>query len=149
MGAPSAAAMEVRPLEANAAPPECATGDLLKLTYSNRAGYQELFLFGLDEKMELKWYAPRPPSEMSVPARAGAVDSPIGGAIKLGVNHGPGMVRLYALFGHAPIDAREVEAAVEELKRRGTSLHDAAALPLEGRDDVLARSLLIELTPSK
>jgi hypothetical protein len=153
-GAPSSVAMqgamEIRPLEQAAAPPECATSDLLKLTYSNRAGYQELFLFGLDEKLDLKWYAPRPPSEVSVPARAGAVDSPIGGAIKLGVNHDPGMVRLYALFGHAPIDAREVEAAVDELKRRRTSLHDAAELPLDGRRDVLVRSLLIELTgPAK
>jgi hypothetical protein len=145
----ASATAEVRPLETQAAPPECSTDDLLKLTYSNRGGYQELFLFGLDEKMGIKWYAPRPPSEVSVPASAGAVDSPVGGAVKLSVNHDPGLVRLYALFGRTPIDAHEVESAVEELKRRGTSLRDAGELSLDGRDDVLARSLLIELTPPK
>ncbi len=133
---------EVRALDQGAA---CAAGDLLKLTYSNRAGYEDLFLVGVDDKWELKWYEPRPPSTLSVPAQR-AVDQAIPGAIRLGVNHEPGPVRIYALFAHAPIAAREVEDAVAELRRKHASPRDAAALPLPDRDDVTQRSLLIEVT---
>jgi hypothetical protein len=134
---------EIHPLESAGA--ACGQGDLLKLTYSNKAGYQDLFLVGVDGDYAVKWYEPRPPSAISVPAQRG-VDLPVGGAIRVGVNHDPGPVRIYALFAHAPIAAREIEAAVAELKRTRKSLADAASLPLSYRDDVTQRSLLVEIT---
>ncbi|MSP60985.1 MAG: hypothetical protein EXR72_11695 [Myxococcales bacterium] len=138
-------ATAVQPLVGTTA--QCATGDLLKLTYTNKEGYEDLFLFGVDAHYGIKWYEPRPPSTISIPA-VRAVDQPLGGAIKVGVNHDPGAVRIYALFAHAPIAAREVEAAVDELKRRGAPLRDDAAstLPLGERSDLVQRSLLVEIT---
>jgi hypothetical protein len=137
----------VRPLEdePNATLPQCSAANLLKLTYTNRAGYEELFLVGVDEKYEVKWYEPRPPSTLSVPLTRG-VDQPIAGAIRLGVNHEAGPVRIFALFAHAPIAAREVEDAVAELKRSATNIREVPKLPLSDRDDVLQRSVIFEVT---
>ena len=138
----------IRSLDPGPTPPQCATTDLLKFTYSNQAGYEDVFLFGVDAGWAIKWYEPRPPATLSVPATR-AIDQPLGGAIKIGVNHDPGLVRVFALFGHAPISGREVEDAVAALRLRGISPRDATELPLAGRGDLLQRSLLIEVTRAR
>lgn len=139
---------EVRPLDPGATPPRCAASELLKFSYSNQAGYEELFLVGFDAGWAIKWYEPRPPSTLSIPA-ARAVDQPLGGAIRVGVNHAPGPLRVYALFAHAPLSGREIEEAAARLRQRGAALAEVTALPLDGRDDVVQRSLLIEVTPAR
>ena len=139
---PGAGDGALRGLEARG---RCATGELLKLVYGNPGGRPELFLVGVDGRFAIKWYEPRPPSTVSVPAAKGA-ELPLPGAIRLGVNHQPGPLRIFALVGEAPIAAREIEGAVEELRRRRLDLAEVETLPLPDRDDVAQRSLLIEVT---
>ena len=70
---------------------------------SNPGSYKSVFLVGMDDDHAPKWYAPKPPVAESVPAPAGLQDTPVGGAVKLGVNHGPGRVRIFALFSDKPV----------------------------------------------
>jgi hypothetical protein len=128
--------------------PACDRASHLKLTVSNAGDWSRVFLVGIDDAHALKWYAPRPPESESVEAPAGpdAVDAPVGGAVRLAVNHAPGPVRIFALFSDKPVRAAEVEAAAAALERRGARATDAETLPL-GRPDVLQRSLLIEVRP--
>ena len=109
----------------------------------------------MDDDHAPKWYAPKPlpreaqalnPVIESVPAPNGVQDTPVGGAVKLGVNHGPGRVRIFALFSDKPVRAPEVEAAVDELAKRHVTAQEAEALPLR-RPDVLQRSLLVDIAP--
>ncbi len=95
---------DVRPM-ADGAAARCRTDELLKLAYTNRAGFEDLFVVGFDDDWTVKWYEPRPPSGVSVPAAA-ASDQPVGGAVRIGVNHAPGPVRVFALFSHAPVATR-------------------------------------------
>ena len=59
------------------------------------------------------------------------VDQQIGAAVKLGVNHDPGQVRIYALFSDAPVSTQEVEAAADRAARAGAQVRRRCeALPL-------------------
>src|SRR5262249_28633820 len=97
------------------------------------------------DTLDVKWYAPRPPETASVAAPAG-VDVPLGAAIRLGVNHDPGKVRIYALFSDAPLAASEVEAAAERLRGEHALPSQRESLPLE-RTDVAQRSVLVDVLP--
>jgi hypothetical protein len=125
--------------------PRCARAAQLRLTVSNGGRFQRVFLVGLDDALELKWYAPRPPEAASVPAPAG-VDVPLGAAVRLGVNHDPGKVRIYALFSDAPLTAAEVEAAADRLRVAHVRPSEREALPLE-RADVVQKSVVVDVLP--
>jgi len=125
--------------------PRCARHANLKLTVTNPGGWPRVFLVGVDAQHAIKWYEPRPPESESV-AAPNEADAPVGGAVRLEVNHAAGLVRIYALFSDRPVAATEVEAAVAELGQKGLGPAVAEALPL-GRSDVLQRSLLIEVQP--
>ena len=126
--------------------PMCDRSDQLKLTVTNPGAYKSVFLVGMDDDHAPKWYAPRPPEVASVPAPAGSVDAPVGGAVRLAVNHSAGRVRIFALFSDKPVQATEVESAIDELARRHVTATGAEALPLR-RPDVLQRSLLVDIHP--
>jgi hypothetical protein len=115
----------------------CSMSANLKLTVSNPGRFQRVFVVGVDGERSVKWYAPHPPERESVTAPEG-IDAPVGGAVRLGVNHSPGPVRIYALFSDAPVRADEIEAAAA----KGT----LDKLPL-GRADVQATSLVVEVAP--
>ncbi len=140
---------QVQPLDPNGkAAPRCDRAAQLKLAVSNSGGFKNLFLVGMDGEHELKWYAPRPPETESVaaPLESAGADVPIGASVRLAVNHRPGPVRIFALFSDAPVSAKEVEAATEELAKKNVTAEKADALPLK-REDVLQRSLLIDVEP--
>lgn len=123
--------------------PRCARTTQLRLTVSNAGKFERVFIVGFDDDFNPKWYAPRPPEQQSVPAPAG-VDQPIGAAVRLGVNHDPGKVRIYALFSHAPVSADEVQAAADRLREQGKHPSQIESLPLL-RTDVMQKSLVIDV----
>jgi hypothetical protein len=127
-------------------PPRCERNAQLKLAVSNPGNYKTVFLVGMDDDHAPKWYAPRPPEGESVPAPGGVNDTPVGGAVKLAVNHGPGRVRIFALFSDKPVRSPEVESALDELAKRHVAAAEADSLPLR-RPDVLQRSLLVDIAP--
>ena len=132
-------------LDASGVTPRCTRASQLKLTVSNGGGFGRVFLVGVDDQWNLKWYAPRPPEMASVPAPAG-VDQPVGAAVRVGVNHDPGKVRIYALFSDTPVSASEIEAAAAELGRAHKLPSAEAALPLE-RGDVVQKSVVVNVEP--
>ncbi len=123
--------------------PRCARTTQLRLTVSNGGRFQRVFVVGFDDEFNPKWYAPRPPEEQSVTAPDG-VDQQIGAAVKLGINHDPGKVRVYALFSDAPVSTQEVEAAADRLREQGRKPSQIEALPLL-RTDVIQKSLVLDV----
>jgi hypothetical protein len=138
---PARAGVRAFCLDKSGVTPRCDRDSLLRLTVSNGGGFPYLFLVGLDDALALKWYAPRPPATASVAAPSGS-DVPVGDAVRLGVNHDPGRVHVYALFSQTPIDARDIEAAVAQLSARGQK--PPAELPL-ARSDVTQQSVVLDV----
>jgi hypothetical protein len=128
-------------------PPVCPRSALLKMGVSNPGQYRRVFIVGMDQEHQLKWYAPRPPELESVPvpaAESPGKEVPIGSTVRVAVNHQRGPLRIYALFSDRSVTAAEVDAASDELARRKVGPREALALPLS-RPDVLQRSLLVEI----
>ena len=123
--------------------PRCARTTQLRLTVSNSGKFGRVFLVGFDDEFNPKWYAPRPPEQQSVAAPDG-VDQQIGAAVKLGINHDPGKVRVYALFSDAPVSTQEVQAAADRLREQGRKPSQIDALPLL-RTDVIQKSLVLDV----
>lgn len=123
--------------------PRCARTTQLRLTVSNSGKFQRVFLVGFDDEFNPKWYAPRPPEQQSVSAPDG-IDQQIGAAVKLGINHDPGKVRVYAIFSDAPISTQEVQAAADRLREQGRKPSQIDALPLL-RTDVIQKSLVLDV----
>jgi hypothetical protein len=123
--------------------PRCARTTQLRLTVSNAGKFARVFVIGFDDEFNPKWYAPRPPEQQSVAAPDG-VDQQIGPAVKLGVNHDPGKVRIYALFSDAPVSAQEIEAAADRLREQGRKPSQIESLPLL-RTDVIQKSLVLDV----
>jgi hypothetical protein len=123
--------------------PRCARTTQLRLTVSNAGKFQHVFVVGFDDDFNTKWYAPRPPEQQSVAAPDG-VDQQIGAAVKLGINHDPGKVRVYALFSDAPVTTQEVQAAADRLREQGRKPSQIEALPLL-RTDVIQKSLVLDV----
>jgi hypothetical protein len=72
------------------------------------------------------------------------IDQQIGAAVKLGINHDPGKVRVYALFSDAPVTMQEVQAAADRLREQGRKPSQIDALPLL-RTDVIQKSLVLDV----
>jgi hypothetical protein len=123
--------------------PRCARTTQLRLTVSNAGKFQRVFVVGFDDDFNPKWYAPRPPEAQSVVAPDG-VDQQIGTAVKLGINHDPGRVRIYALFSDAPVTTQEVESAADKLREQGKKPSQIESLPLL-RTDVIQKSLVLDV----
>jgi hypothetical protein len=123
--------------------PRCARSTQLRLTVSNGGKFQRVFLVGLDDEWATKWYAPRPPEQQSVTA-PGGVDQQVAPPVRLGVNHDPGKVRIYALFSDAPVTAQEVESAAERLHQANSKPSDRETLPLL-RTDVVQKSVVLDI----
>jgi hypothetical protein len=121
----------------------CSRAAQLRLTVSNGGKFQRVFLVGLDDDWTPKWYAPRPPEQQSVAAPEG-VDIPVGPAVRLGINHDPGKVRVYALFSDAAVTAQEIEAAAERLRQQGRKPSELEGLPLT-RTDVVQKSVVLDI----
>jgi hypothetical protein len=132
-------------LDAGGVTPRCTRSSQLRLTVSNAGKFRYMFLLGLDEAHAIKWYAPRPPDPASVAAPLGN-DMPVGDAVRLGINHDPGPVRVYAIFSDAPVTTMEIEAAVDEMRQRALSPSKADALPLR-RTDVVQHSVAFDVAP--
>jgi hypothetical protein len=132
-------------LDQSGVTPRCTRASQLKLTVSNGGGFGRVFLVGVDDQWNLKWYAPRPPELASVPAPVG-VDQPVGAAVRVGVNHDPGKVRIYALFSDTPVSASEIEAAAAALGRDHKLPSAEAVLPI-GRGDVVQKSVVVNVEP--
>lgn len=132
-------------LGAEGVTPRCTRDSQLKLTVSNAGKFGRVFLVGLDDDWAPKWYAPRPPEIQSVTAPDG-VDVPVGPTVRLGVNHDPGKVRIYAVFSDAPVTSQEIEAAAEQLRQQGKTPSQVDALPLL-RTDVVQKSVVIDVEP--
>jgi hypothetical protein len=138
---------EVTALDPAAVPPRCPATAQLKLAATNHSRHTHLFLVGVDGDHAIKWYAPRPPEAQSIVFSPGpAADQPVGAAIRIGVNHRAGPLRIYGLFSDQPVSADEVRGAVSDLERRHVGIDRADQLPL-GRQDVDAVSLLVEIAP--
>jgi hypothetical protein len=134
-------------LDDNGVTPRCTRDSQLRLTVSNGGKFRYVFLFGLDDAHAVKWYAPRPPETSSVAAPAGS-DVPIGDAMRLGVNHDPGTVRVYALFSDAPVSSTDIEASIEKMHTTKPSLTSADADPLPlARTDVVQHSVTFDVQP--
>ena len=110
----------------------CGLGDVLKFAYTNRSELPYLFLVGLDERYAVKWYEPHPPRTTSVEVKKDAVNQTIPRAVKIGVNHEAGALRLYAIFSAQPVEARQIEAAAAAAKKAKIPLARLTALTLEG-----------------
>ena len=123
--------------------PRCARTTQLRLTVSNAGKFQRVFVIGFDDDFNPKWYAPRPPEQQSVAAPEG-VDQQIGTAVRLGVNHDPGKVRIYAIFSDAPVTTQEVQAAADRLREQGKKPSQIESLPLL-RTDVIQKSLVLDV----
>lgn len=137
----------------------CTRASQLRLTISNAGQFRYVFLVGLDEAHAIKWYAPRPsaiadapqqalnraPETSSIAAPSG-IDVPVGDAIRLGVNHDAGPLRIYAIFSDAPVSAAEIESTVERMHSIKLSPAEAGALPLQ-RTDVVQHSVALDIAP--
>lgn len=132
------------PASASAPAPSCQVQDILRFAYTNRSKLGFLFLIGLDERYEIKWYEPHPPQETSIPVQQNAVDRPLSRAVRLNVNHGPGQVRLFAVFSDKPLQAAQIKQAVARVRTARTPLARLQVLPIEETEQ---RSLLVKLAP--
>jgi hypothetical protein len=132
-------------LDGSGVTPTCTRASQLRLTVSNAGKFRYMFLLGLDDAHAIKWYAPRPPETSSVAAPVGN-DVPVGDALRLGVNHDPGAVRVYAIFSDAPVSVAEVEASVEHMRAMKLSPSSAGVLPLQ-RTDVVQHSVTFNVQP--
>jgi predicted anti-sigma-YlaC factor YlaD len=89
----------------------CDVGGELQVAYTLSAGHRARYaaFFGVSEADELLWYGPSPaePGPVAVTLSEGL--SPVGQTIRLGVNHQPGMVRVFGLFSEEPLELARVQ----------------------------------------
>ncbi len=137
---------ELRELPADALG-RCGVDDALSFAYTNRTkNLRHLFLLGVDEAFEVKWYLPRTPVSESVAVEAGAVDEPLPRAVRLEVQHRSGALRVFALFSAKPLSRDAVADAVARARKQtGGKLDRLELLPL---DDTEQRRMTVELTPA-
>jgi hypothetical protein len=126
--------------------PTCGVSDILRFTYTNRSKMSYLFLVGIDQKYRIKWYEPHPPKKTSIKVQKDAVNEMLSRAVRLGVNHEEGLLRLFAIFSPRPLHAEMVKHAVESARRERTPLTRLDLLQVE---DTEQRSILVNLSRGK
>jgi hypothetical protein len=120
--------------------------DVLRFAYTNKSKLSRLFLVGVNEEFKIKWYEPHPPRERSIRVKSGVIDRPLKRAVRLDVNHDPGLIRVYALFSAEPLTASEVTRAVAQAQRSGRSIVQVDKLPVK---NAVQQSLLMRLSSEK
>lgn len=113
------------------------SGQPLAFAYSNEAaeGYDRLLLFALDESWSVYWFYPAWTDPRAVPTGGFPIQRGADHELPDQVAHRYEGSRLFivALFTRRhELGVREVEAAVEELRRRGERLERLAHFPLAG-----------------
>ncbi len=121
-------------LEPHHADAECLLSDRLQMMITHTAGYKHLLVIGHlrtdDGQDKLLWYYPTPPTGRSGDAPGRTEYAPLGQAIDLAVNHGPGQARVLAVFSNTAMDAEPLyqwlrkvpntASAMELFKHRGS-----------------------------
>ncbi len=119
--------------------PSCSLRATLRFAYTNRSELSKLFLVGVDAASRPLWYAPVPPGHESIDVVKG-VDKALPRAVRLAVNHKPGLMRVYAVFSKKALISKDVRAAITKLKKGS-----ATSQTLLSIDDTEQRSLLLKL----
>lgn len=103
---------------------------------------RHVFLVGVNEKDEIRWYAPFEASGRSVAVRAGEVDRVLETLAELD-DLPKERVTLFALFADAPLDGAALEARLKDARTRGLPLSRLDRLPvgvpLQARAELSAR----------
>jgi hypothetical protein len=113
-----AGTLAARPLPKAREPGEaqagCPANGVLKLLLSNPPdGPAHLFVIGLTEAGEVRYYFPGPREPGSLPVERDVIDMSFGEGIRLEVNHEPGLVRIYSLFSSRTLTLDEVKTALK------------------------------------
>jgi hypothetical protein len=139
-GAP--AAEQFRPASNDGgAAASCRLQESLKFSYLNAARPRYLWVLGLDEQIEIKWYYPVPGARGGVPIKTTRELVPLPDMIRLQVNHRPGMVRVFAIFSAEKIRAAQIERAVGQLRQQRLPLHKIDAIPLGASTQQIVQEL--------
>jgi len=94
--------------------------ELVQFRYlSSDARQRYLYLFGLDDSLQLMDYFPRPQADESITVRSTLTMAPVERSIRLASRHRPGRLWVVALFSPRPLRRQEVEASVARLRIRG------------------------------
>lgn len=98
----------------------CRLGDELQLMLTHTTGFSHLLVVGhqadsADE--ETRWYYPVPPTGRSGLLSENVIEEPLGEAIRLSVNHRPGLLRLVGVFSRTPIAVDRLIPYMRDLPR--------------------------------
>jgi len=127
----------------------CGLGDALQLMVTHGDDFPFLLVVGQqlssDGRDELRWYYPLPPTGQSGLAPTGE-DEPLGQALRLSVNHQPGLVRLVAVFSRSPIKAEDLHFWLRTLKpeESASALLDRMAVAGGGLTALEQRVMIIK-----
>lgn len=113
----------------------CPSDAEIKLAVVNqKRRFNYAAFFGVHEDGSLLWYAPSPAATEPIAIDATDELQPVGESIRLGVNHGPGAVRVHALFAIEPVDFAALQSWVDA---QGPTLFDHAMVvePAVGETD--------------
>lgn len=103
---------------------------------------RHVFLVGVNDRDELRWYAPFEPSSRSVEVRAGEVDRLLETLAELRDLPEGERVTVFALFSDDPVDGAALEARLREARARGLPLSRLDRLPvgveLQARADLIS-----------
>lgn len=120
----------------------CRLDESLKVTFLNATDrYRYLWVLGLDDRLEIKWYYPIPGARSGVPIKTTRELAPLPDMVKLQVNHRPGPVRVFALFSNDKISSTRIERAVKQLRKQRLPLGKIHAIPVRAK----ARQIVQEL----
>lgn len=144
-----------------ARPEGCARDEELTFAVrvSNSLGAGHVSLFGIAESGDSLYYAPTPaePAAIAIDPRDAGTWRGVGFGVRLGVNHEPGAVRVFAIFTPRSVSVAQVDAWTAILRddRAGSDpgrdlldvlgLHGSAMCPAAG--DCAAASLDISIRP--
>jgi hypothetical protein len=115
----------------------CGRDDLIVLAYSNAGPHlRHLRVIALDESLAASHWHPLAGTTAAAAAAAdtplapAAIDAPVGTGKPLRTGLAPGLVKVFALFSAAPLDAAAVDAAVAAVRNEGHPLATLTRLPL-------------------
>jgi len=133
---------EIQNLEIDAAGGSCPLSGVLYFTVSNLLDTpQQLYLFGLDERLEARWYYPKPSEGHSRSVAPETLDAALGRGIVIDINHRPGPLRVFGLFSDRPVSQEQVKSAVAALRQAGHRVEDIEELMVGGARTTVQFSL--------